>query len=533
MSLVQKTIFIGIILLAVLLRVIHLDENPPHLGNDEISIAYDAYSVSKTFRDEHNNFMPLSFRSHNTYKAPLTIYLVAVTTKMFGNNEYSVRLPSAIFGVLTIIVLGLLVKELTRNSSLALISIFILTISPWHIYTSRIIYESNIALFFITTGIFLFYRWVSTASYFYIILSFIAFALSMYGYHTEWIFTPFLIFILIILYRDKLRNSNIFWLSFCFFIILILPLIFDYFNNLHTNARANTELIYQNPAVYKVLHDNNFSFLQKLALLLKTFLGNYSSYINLGGLFFNGTSIPFHDAPLRLGLFPWILLPCFFVDLVGFKKLFGENTKFLIIWTITSPIIPALTIGETNIVRNLTSIIPYVIVLSTGSFLIWNNIHNKWVKICVIGLSIIFAFQLVQFYYRFYPVYSAEGFQYGYKQIARFINKQKVEYSKIIIDPKFGDDHNFDGLPHLYIPYYTNYDPQTFLNQRRDLLSGLYFGKYEIRKVEWDIQELNSDILYITPVSNSPQGSRSADLKLLDEISLPNGHPAFRIYQKR
>lgn len=124
----KEYIVIFLILITTLLtRFVGLDFSPPHLSNDEISIAFDAYSISKTLHDSHNHFLPLSFQSHNTYKAPLAIYLTIPTTILLGNNDYSARLPSAILGSLTVLILGLLIYELTKKRSLALLgSLFLL-----------------------------------------------------------------------------------------------------------------------------------------------------------------------------------------------------------------------------------------------------------------------------------------------------------------------------------------------------------------------------------------------------------------------
>lgn len=150
----KKSIIIFIIILGFLLRIWQIDKVPPSLSNDEISIAYDAYSIANTGKDSSGIFLPLSFKSHGTYKAPLYAYTSLPFIKIFGNNELSVRLPSVIFGTLTILFLYLLVKKAADSEPLALISAFLLAITPWHVYTSRIALESNLALFFVVLGVY-------------------------------------------------------------------------------------------------------------------------------------------------------------------------------------------------------------------------------------------------------------------------------------------------------------------------------------------------------------------------------------------
>lgn len=147
-----KKLLLILIIIAIVARFIRLDWAPPHLSNDEIGAAYAAYSISKTLKDGSNQFLPLLWQSHGGYGSPLAVYIPLSTIMIFGNNDFAVRLPSAILGSLTIIFIGLLTAELTKNVRLALATSFLLAISPWHFSASRWALESNYALFFICLG---------------------------------------------------------------------------------------------------------------------------------------------------------------------------------------------------------------------------------------------------------------------------------------------------------------------------------------------------------------------------------------------
>ncbi|MBI2009816.1 MAG: hypothetical protein HYS86_01425, partial [Candidatus Chisholmbacteria bacterium] len=47
-----------IVFFAAILRLSLLGQNPPGLYWDEVSLGYNAYSILKTGRDEHNEFLP-------------------------------------------------------------------------------------------------------------------------------------------------------------------------------------------------------------------------------------------------------------------------------------------------------------------------------------------------------------------------------------------------------------------------------------------------------------------------------------------
>lgn len=67
---------------------------------------------------------------------PLYYILLRLWLSVFGNGEFNVRLLSAIFGIISIPLLYLIVKNLFGNLP-ALISALILAISPFHIYYSQ------------------------------------------------------------------------------------------------------------------------------------------------------------------------------------------------------------------------------------------------------------------------------------------------------------------------------------------------------------------------------------------------------------
>ena len=54
-----KILFGSILILALLLRVLRLDQLPPSLYWEEVAIGYDAYSILKTAKDHHGNFLPV------------------------------------------------------------------------------------------------------------------------------------------------------------------------------------------------------------------------------------------------------------------------------------------------------------------------------------------------------------------------------------------------------------------------------------------------------------------------------------------
>ena len=116
MKRLYSAIFISsIFLLATILRLWQLGTVPVSPDWDEAAIGYNAYSLLSTGKDEFGKTFPLVFRSFNDYKPPLYIYLTMPSIAIFGLNTWSVRLPSALMGILAVIGTYYLVVELLKS----------------------------------------------------------------------------------------------------------------------------------------------------------------------------------------------------------------------------------------------------------------------------------------------------------------------------------------------------------------------------------------------------------------------------------
>lgn len=527
----KKNIFIAvcILLATVFTRFTDIDKNPPHLSNDEISIAYDAYSVSRTLRDEHNNYLPISFQSHNTYKAPLTIYLSIPFNLILGNSTTSARLPSAILGSLTVLLVGLVAYELSlKNTNVGFIAASVMALSPAHIYSSRMIQEANIAMFFVVGGFLFLLKSLekSKHSFWQTLLGFWSLALSIYSYHTEWGFVPLIIALFFVVYRKKI-NYKYFFASLFVFFVLISPIVVNFLGSMNSGSRASTELLLKDPVVANVFENANSTIIDKISVFSSKFFHNYSSHFNLGLLFFYGQNFFSITDPVQLGYFLFPVVFGFIFGLVYLKKYFSSNALFVLLVLLVTPIIPSLTIGDVNTYRYLLIVFPISIISAAGIDWIFFRVKNNLlITLSIFVLGIISFHYYIDIYYLYFPKSSAENYQYGYQQIAESIKGEADKYQKIIVDPRFGESR-FSGVPHLYLPYYLSLDPK-YLLERKDSFGRIDFWKFEIRQINWDNEPLVKNYLYIVPEFNKVTKEK---LILKETILLPDNKSAFRIYE--
>ena len=203
----KKYSLILIILLAFVLRFYKLGTTPA-LNADEATIGYNAYSLLLTGKDEHGNSWPVHFQSFNDYKPGLYFYVVLPFVKVLGLNVWSVRIPGALLGVLAVLIIYLLTKELFKDEKISVFSALLLAISPWHIHFSRGGWEVNLATFLITLGVWLFLKYVNSTKSKYLFLSVLVFAVSLYSYHAARIVVPLLGLSLVVIYQKVIFNKS-------------------------------------------------------------------------------------------------------------------------------------------------------------------------------------------------------------------------------------------------------------------------------------------------------------------------------------
>ena len=128
----------------VFLYARHLRANPPGFFLDESSIAYNAYSISQTGRDEFGIAWPLYFRAFGEYKNPVYVYLLAGIFRLTGPAILSARLLSATAGVLTALLLGLLCANVTGKRGVGLWVMASALLTPWLFELSRVVVEVSL-----------------------------------------------------------------------------------------------------------------------------------------------------------------------------------------------------------------------------------------------------------------------------------------------------------------------------------------------------------------------------------------------------
>ncbi|CAN5172029.1 hypothetical protein BH11PAT1_BH11PAT1_1310 [soil metagenome] len=541
----KKSIYIillGVFLLGFFFRSWNVTNTPPSLYWDEVSQGYNSYSILTTGKDEHQEFFPLArFQAFGDYKAPVYIYLDVPFIAMFGKTELAIRLPSIIFGSLTILLVYFLVQSLlhtfVKKEIIGLISAFLLVISPWHIQLSRAAFEANIATFFTILGVTLFLYAVQKKPG-VLLASSISFVIAIYSFNAHRIFVPLLGVLLLGVEWEKLwKIKKQVLLAGSIGIILLLPFLI-YIRTPESKLRFQEVNIFSDVSIVKksnelIAHDHNSFFAtviyNRRVLFAKKYIEHYFDFFSPDYLFFKGDVNPRFSDQDNGELFLWMLpLLLIGIYLICVKK--NKATIIIVGWFLLAPVAAATARETPHALRSETYIPMYEIIAgvgATGLYIVVKQYRSKLLPIFYGLASITIVFSLVQFWHNYLvhsPVRYSADWQYGYKQTIQQVAKIARNYDKIY----FTDSY---GRAYIYVAWYTEITPQQFWKSvmtHKDAY-GLYtvssLGKYQFTE-NYSSNE-SGKILYVTTADHVP-----IDVKTLTKVNFLNGNTAFVISEK-
>jgi len=184
----NNLILFGVILIiGILARVWDFGDTPPGLNPDEASIGVEAYYLYKFGVDRYGLSYPVHLISWGSGQNALYAYLLIPFIVLKGINAFAIRLPMMIAGILSLPLIYIAGKRLL-GEKFALLAMFLMAVSPWHIVNSRWAVESNIMPFFFLAG-FTALTLANTKNWWFLISS-LCFALCLYAYGTAYVGVP-------------------------------------------------------------------------------------------------------------------------------------------------------------------------------------------------------------------------------------------------------------------------------------------------------------------------------------------------------
>ena len=496
----HKLILISLLLFGLGLRVFHLDLRPLGFSWDEAALGYNAYSLLKTGRDEHGQAAPIVFKSFGDFKPGLYIYFAVPSVALLGLSEFSTRLPSALFGTLSIALVYILARLLLSRSA-ATYSALLLAINPWAIHFSRGAWESNVSLSLTLLGSVLFlliYRILISKS----------------------LFRPAVVLFLLglpILLGSVTQSGRL--------------KVFSVFSYTRPPS-VISEILRQDGTASKdqpfyVFHSES---LDQLRGVLQRYLNHFSPrFIFTEGDWSNPRqATPFYGylhlpeiLTLILGLFVILNRQ---VD----KSRFLNHKSLILAWLLLAPIPSALSRDIISAVRSLPLMIPLVLISGFG---LSRLASRKLLLAPFLILLAVFTAYYLDLYFIHSPFYTASGWLYPYRPAMALVANHLSDYSKVVISDKLGQ-------PYIFTLFYLKINPRDYQGKSAIVDSPVgdvgrvsSFGKFKFRPIFWPADRGLTGTLFVGDAYELPESDLQSTPNLirLGDLTPPDGYPAWRV----
>jgi 4-amino-4-deoxy-L-arabinose transferase-like glycosyltransferase len=524
-----------IIILAFILRVYSLGQVPAGFHEDEVAYGYNAYSLLLTGKDEYGKHLPLVLQSFGEYKPALYAYLTIPWIALFDLTPFAVRFTTALFGVFSVVLLYFFVNKLFKNQKIALITAALLAISPWHLNLSRTASEVVVSLFFILVLLYAILSLKEKFSLLWFALAIVSGILAIGSYTASRFFVLLLVGIFLFLpwgQAKKVSGKRILLGLLGVFIVAALLI-----SNLDSAKRFNQISILSTPETQLVLEEQiredqstppfiARTFHNKIVNYGHTLLHNYSEYLTLDFLLFNGVEPPrmqIADA----GLFYIWQMPFLLIGLYVLVRKRNNKSVLLISWWLILLLPAAFTANEIpHVYRALIVLPPMLIILAIGIYTCCSYVilkRSRFLMIIAALLLILSVWELFYYQHQYYihqerhrPWYRG----YAYKPLAEALQTLAPKYKKIIITKSHGS-------PYIHLLFYSKYNPSTYQAEGslRDMdYKG--FGKYIFVPETCSTQADMANLYVVKGECDVPK-----NFKLVKTITWQDGTAAFKLIE--
>jgi len=496
---ISKQLFFLLIILVIasffrLYNLGGINATPPGLYPDEAMNGNNALEAINT--GNYKIFYP-----ENNGREGMFINIQAIFVRFLGNEPWVLRLPSAIFGILTVLGIYLFGSTLFNNASIGLLSSFFAAISFWHINFSRIGFRAIMAPFLLVWGIYFLILAIKRnntinkplksdhQSWILAAFSGLVYGAGFYTY-IAYRGTPLLILIIFLIYWIKNNRRQDVWEVFKIFslftFIAILPLISFFIQNPQDFFGRTSQIsVFSSNSPIK---DLGINIIKTLGMF--NFSGDYNWRHNFAG---------------KPELYWPIGIAFIFGIFYGLKNIFKKTTReFLVLFfwigIAAAPVVVSNE-GIPHALRSILMIPPVFVLAGAGAFKIYEILRNKlsWfyerhdelIKNSFVLVSACLIVQTYNYYFLEWGQNSIvkDAFNQNYVELGRDINSLPKDIIKYVIVESGGTNVRGIAMPAQTVMFITD----TFTTEKQ-VEKNIH---YLLPGQEKDIFENNSLFFYL------------------------------------
>jgi 4-amino-4-deoxy-L-arabinose transferase-like glycosyltransferase len=345
-------------------------ETPVYLGGDEVRFATEAASIAASGRALNGDRLPLFVHMADGIAAndgstrwyqPTLFYLIAIVLRFRPLTEASVRIPTAIVGLLDVLLIFVVARRLFRSTSYAALAAIVLALSPAHLIFSRQALDYVCVLPFVLGWLACLTAYLDTGRVGLSLTGGLLLGLGFYSYIAAWMLMPAC---LLLTWMVQLRRQPRAWraalaagIGFAVPLVVLVPWLW-----------AHPEMLRETIGRYKIYDVRHLSPLQGI----KDFLGYnniqerisvYWDYFNPAYLFFAGGS-NLTTATRRAGVFLVPVAPFLVVGLYDLWQRRREPMSTVLVAGLLLSPLPATLVDERYAVQRSLLVLPFGVLIA-------------------------------------------------------------------------------------------------------------------------------------------------------------------------
>ena len=351
---------------AAALYLPRLEDAPRYLVTDEVFSALTAHSVATTGRDPHGAFLPLYFQmdlpkgGRPMWFQPILVYAMATVLKVQPLSEGAIRLPMAIAGVVNVVLIYLVGRQLFGRELLAVAAAVMLALTPVHFMYSRYAMDFQAPLPFVLGWLLCVMTYLKTPNPRLLFAAGLMLGVGIYSYIAAVALMPLYLVLTCIVLALRHERASRYAILAAGFALPLLPSIPVLLN--HPTLLRDVAAHYQpDGAPATAGAADSFATLFSSESVADA-LSLYARFWNPRFLFIDGP-LRSTDATWLVGVF---LLPLAGLLLVGVVRALGRPlapvTVVLMAGLVTAPI-PASFAGQAEAIRRALELVPFAVLV--------------------------------------------------------------------------------------------------------------------------------------------------------------------------
>jgi len=406
--------------LAVLgLYTLRLEHTPPHLHRDEIMFAIQAQSIATTGRDLEGRRLPLYFEmramGEHVWFHPIAVYVTAMFLKVLPLDETVVRIPSAVIGVIDVLLMFFIASRIFRSERWGFFAAALLAVTPAHVIHSRLAMDFIYPVAFVMAWLLCLLIYLERRRLAWLFLATVLLGLGFFSYIASMITMPlFVLVTLVALWTTSTRSARPYAVAIAGFLcpLLLLSPWLLYHWSFVTDTLGRYQIGVAAGTTGPVTHDGSPDVIVRgvLAGLRPTMLAErlslYWRFFDPAYLFVTGGFARLTNSTRHVGLFPLpflLLVPLGLVQMITVRR--TPISLLIFLGFALAPVAACLTVLEPYASDRELVLLPFgVLIAAFGAERLLAR-RTGWVRAGAIGLLALVPLHFLFFEFDYFGDY--------------------------------------------------------------------------------------------------------------------------------